>query len=88
MVAAAAGATAQELVDRVADAALTGLQAPPRDDVAMLALRAQPRLGVAGRGPVLVVGRVLLGLLVAAALLRRAFVPGDLVGRLFGVALV
>ena len=42
VVAAAAGATAQELVDRVADAALTGLQAPPRDDVAMLALRLSP----------------------------------------------
>ena len=42
VVAAAAGATAQELVDRVADAALTDLQAPPRDDVAMLALRLSP----------------------------------------------
>ena len=42
VVAAAAGATAQELVDRVADAALTHLEAPPRDDVAMLALRLSP----------------------------------------------
>jgi len=42
VIAAAAGATAQELVDRVADAALTGLAAPPRDDVAMLALRLCP----------------------------------------------
>jgi serine phosphatase RsbU (regulator of sigma subunit) len=42
LVAGAAGATAQELVDRVATAALTGLQAPPRDDVAMLALRLSP----------------------------------------------
>ena len=42
LVAGAAGATAQELVDRVANAALTGLQAPPRDDVAMLALRLSP----------------------------------------------
>ena len=39
VVAEAAGATAQELVDRVAEAALSGLSAPPRDDVAMLALR-------------------------------------------------
>jgi PAS domain S-box-containing protein len=39
VVADAAGATAQELVDHVAHAALAGLQAPPRDDVAMLALR-------------------------------------------------
>jgi PAS domain S-box-containing protein len=39
VVADAAGATAQQLVDHVADAALAGLQAPPRDDVAMLALR-------------------------------------------------
>ncbi len=38
VVAAAAGASAQELVDHVADAALSGLTAP-RDDVAMLALR-------------------------------------------------
>jgi PAS domain S-box-containing protein len=43
VVATAAGATAQELVDRVADAALSGLTAPPRDDVAMLALRLSPR---------------------------------------------
>ena len=42
VVAAAAGATAQQLVDRVADAALSGLAAPPRDDVAMLALRLLP----------------------------------------------
>jgi len=42
VVAAAAGASAQELVDHVADAALAGLQAPPRDDVAMLALRLRP----------------------------------------------
>jgi PAS domain S-box-containing protein len=42
VVAAAAGATAQELVDRVAEAALSGLHAPPRDDVAMLALRLSP----------------------------------------------
>jgi sigma-B regulation protein RsbU (phosphoserine phosphatase) len=42
VVAGAAGATAQELVDRVADAALSGLTAPPRDDVAMLALRLSP----------------------------------------------
>jgi serine phosphatase RsbU (regulator of sigma subunit) len=42
VVATAAGATAQELVDRVADAALSGLAAPPRDDVAMLALRLSP----------------------------------------------
>ena len=38
LVAQLAGATAQEIVDRVADAALSGLTAP-RDDVAMLALR-------------------------------------------------
>ena len=43
VVADAAGATAQELVDRVADAALAGLDAPPRDDVAMLALRLELR---------------------------------------------
>ena len=42
IVAGAAGATAQELVDRVAEAALAGLDAPPRDDVAMLALRLLP----------------------------------------------
>ena len=42
VVAAAAGATAQELVDHVADAALSGLEAAPRDDVAMLALRLSP----------------------------------------------
>jgi serine phosphatase RsbU (regulator of sigma subunit) len=42
VVAGAAGATAQALVDRVADAALSGLQAPPRDDVAMMALRLCP----------------------------------------------
>ncbi len=42
VVAAAAGASAQELVDRVAEAALSGLEAPPRDDVAMLALRLLP----------------------------------------------
>ncbi len=39
VMAEAAGATAQELVDHVALAALSGLEAPPRDDVAMLALR-------------------------------------------------
>jgi serine phosphatase RsbU (regulator of sigma subunit) len=39
VVAEAVGATAQQLVDHVADAALAGLRAPPRDDVAMLALR-------------------------------------------------
>ena len=44
-------------------------------------------LGVAGRGPVLVVGGVLLSLLVAAALLRP-LVARDLVGGLFGIALV
>ena len=49
VIAAAAGATAQELVDRVADAALTGLAAPPRDDVAMLALRLCPH-GARPRG--------------------------------------
>ncbi|MEA2133296.1 MAG: hypothetical protein QOC68_1205 [Solirubrobacteraceae bacterium] len=42
VVAGAAGATAQELVDRVAEAALSGLTAPPRDDVAMLAVRLLP----------------------------------------------
>jgi PAS domain S-box-containing protein len=42
VVAAAAGATAQELVDHVANAALAGLKTPPRDDVAMLALRLEP----------------------------------------------
>ena len=42
VVAEASGATAQELVDHVADAALAGLDAPPRDDVAMLALRLGP----------------------------------------------
>jgi serine phosphatase RsbU (regulator of sigma subunit) len=42
VVAGAAGATAQELVDHVANAALAGLQTPPRDDVAMLALRLRP----------------------------------------------
>jgi len=39
VVAAGAGASAQALVDRVAQAALTGLESAPRDDVAMLALR-------------------------------------------------
>jgi serine phosphatase RsbU (regulator of sigma subunit) len=39
VVAAAAGSSAQQLVDRVAEAALAGLDGPPRDDVAMLALR-------------------------------------------------
>jgi hypothetical protein len=34
-----AGSTAQSLVDHVAEAALSGLPGPPRDDVAMLALR-------------------------------------------------
>jgi PAS domain S-box-containing protein len=42
VLAGAAGASAQELVDRVAEAALTGLSAPPRDDVAILALRLKP----------------------------------------------
>jgi PAS domain S-box-containing protein len=42
MVAGAAGASAQALVDHVADAALAGLEAPPRDDVAILALRLDP----------------------------------------------
>lgn len=42
VVAGAAGAPAQALVDHVADAALTGLPGPPRDDVAMLALRLRP----------------------------------------------
>jgi PAS domain S-box-containing protein len=41
VVAGAAGASAQELVDHVAGAALAGLDAP-RDDVAMLALRLRP----------------------------------------------
>ena len=40
--AGADGATAQGLVDHVADAALSGLAGPPRDDVAMLALRISP----------------------------------------------
>ena len=40
--AGAGGATAQGLVDHVADAALSGLAGPPRDDVAMLALRISP----------------------------------------------
>jgi serine phosphatase RsbU (regulator of sigma subunit) len=38
----AAGASAQALVDHVAQAALTGLEKAPRDDVAMLALRLDP----------------------------------------------
>jgi serine phosphatase RsbU (regulator of sigma subunit) len=38
----AAGASAQALVDHVAEAALTGLEKAPRDDVAMLALRLDP----------------------------------------------
>jgi hypothetical protein len=38
-VADGAGAGAQGLVDHVAAAALSGLDGPPRDDVAMLALR-------------------------------------------------
>jgi PAS domain S-box-containing protein len=42
MVAGAAGASAQALVDHVAEAALAGLEAPPRDDVAILALRLSP----------------------------------------------
>jgi serine phosphatase RsbU (regulator of sigma subunit) len=42
MVAGAAGASAQALVDHVATAALAGLEAPPRDDVAILALRLNP----------------------------------------------
>jgi PAS domain S-box-containing protein len=37
--AACSGRTAQSLIDHVAEAALAGLEAPPRDDVAMLALR-------------------------------------------------
>ena len=40
--AGSAGTTAQSLVDHVAEAALSGLPAPPRDDVAMLALRLEP----------------------------------------------
>jgi phosphoserine phosphatase RsbU/P len=35
--------SAQGLVDHVAEAALAGLSAPPRDDVAMLALRLTER---------------------------------------------
>src|SRR4051794_24752949 len=42
VVAEAAGADAQALVDHVAEAALAGLDAPPRDDVAILALRLSP----------------------------------------------
>jgi PAS domain S-box-containing protein len=42
MLAEAAGASAQALVDHVATAALAGLEAPPRDDVAILALRLSP----------------------------------------------
>ena len=38
----AAGGSAQEIVDHVARAALAGRDAPPRDDIAMLALRAVP----------------------------------------------
>ena len=37
--AACTGRTAQSLIDHVAEAALSGLSEPPRDDVAMLALR-------------------------------------------------
>jgi PAS domain S-box-containing protein len=37
--AGAAPCSAQELVDQVAEASLSGLSAPPRDDIAMLALR-------------------------------------------------
>ena len=36
------GGSAQALVDHVADAALRDLAGPPRDDVAMLALRMTP----------------------------------------------
>jgi serine phosphatase RsbU (regulator of sigma subunit) len=39
VVAGGAGTTAQGLVDHIAEAALSGLEGPPRDDVAMLALR-------------------------------------------------
>ena len=38
----AAGGSAQALVDHVARAALAGRDAPPRDDIAMLALRSLP----------------------------------------------
>jgi len=38
----AAGENAQGIVDHVAHAALSGLPGPPRDDVAMLALRLAP----------------------------------------------
>lgn len=41
----AAGRTAQEIVDHVAAAALARREAPPRDDVAMLALRVRPLEG-------------------------------------------
>jgi len=37
------GDTAQSLINHVAEAALEGLSGPPRDDVAMLALRLEPR---------------------------------------------
>ena len=57
VIAAAAGATAQELVDRVADAALTGLAGAAARRRRDAGAAPQP-LGVAGRGPVLVVGRV------------------------------
>ena len=40
--AGSAGTTAQTVVDHVAEAALSGLSTPPRDDVAMLALRLEP----------------------------------------------
>ena len=39
VVAELSGGSAQSLIDHVADAALSGLAGPPRDDVAMLALR-------------------------------------------------
>jgi PAS domain S-box-containing protein len=42
VVAGAAGENAQGIVDHVAHAALAGLPGPPRDDVAMLALRLAP----------------------------------------------
>ena len=42
VVAGGTGGSAQQLVDHVADAALRDLAGPPRDDVAMLALRMTP----------------------------------------------
>jgi hypothetical protein len=43
VVAGGAGCDAQALIDHVADAALSSLSGPPRDDIAMLALRLEPR---------------------------------------------